>query len=291
MKTFDKISEVQRDDFCSHDAIKHYQNLGIVVVKNAIPKELIEETENKLRQFFESVLKNHSLDFKAGMSLDEVHHLVEQSLDPEKSKYLLTIGKDLPAFKKLISSDYVMKWIHALLGTENIQSADDSNVLRIDRPNSDFTNLPWHQDYPYNMLSLNAITAWIPILPVEKNMGRMRVVVPKCELLPIEYSHKIKSQFHNSRYIKLRELDILEKQFEENSIELQEVLPGDMILFDALLLHRSGINYSQKSRWVATARYGSLDDELLSKRNYFTARAKYPDIFKHYHPDFWFEVD
>ncbi|WMO14137.1 phytanoyl-CoA dioxygenase family protein [Pseudoalteromonas piscicida] len=287
----DKIFQVQSDELRSSDVIERYRDLGIVIVKNAVPKELIEEVENKLRQFFESVLKQHGIEFDLGMSLDDIHSLVERSLAPERSKYLLTIGKDLPVFKKLISSDFVMRWVYALLGTENIQSADDSNVLRIDRPNSEVTNLPWHQDYPYNMLSLNAITAWIPILPVERDMGRMRVVIPKSELLPVEYNHQIKKQFHNSRYIKLKNLDTLEKQLEDSSIELQEVSPGDMVLFDALLLHRSGANCSEKSRWVATARYGSLDDNFLAQRNYFTARAKYPDIFKYHHPDYWFEVN
>lgn len=277
---------VQEDEF-----LDTYKSSNIIIIKNVIPIDLIKEAEARLVVFFRSVLTSRSIQVGEDLSLDEVHQMAQTAMGSEKEKYLLTIGKDLPIFKQLISCPNVLTCIERLLGTQNIQSADDSNVLRIDRPQSGLTNLPWHQDYPYNMLSINAITAWIPILPVEQQMGRMRVISPKSELLPIEFSHKIKKQFHNSRYIKLKDLEMLEAEFEKSSIEVPEVLPGDMVLFDALLLHRSGINQSKKSRWVATARYGSLDDKSVVQRDYFAARAKYPDIFKNYHPKQWFEVD
>ncbi len=36
---------------------------------------------------------------------------------------------------------------------------------------------------------------------------------------------------------------------------------------------------------MATARYGPFMDDALYARNWFTVRAKYPDIFKRHHPD------
>ncbi|MBQ4849018.1 phytanoyl-CoA dioxygenase family protein [Pseudoalteromonas sp. MMG012] len=286
-----KVPEFDFNEINTTAFLEAYEVSSIVVVKNVIPERFILGAQNRLFNFFESVLSKRNIFIKDNDTLDVVHQMAQQAMGEEDARYLLTIGKDLPVFKQIISCDPVISTIESLLKTKNIQSVDDSNVLRIDRPQSDLTNLPWHQDYPYNMLSLNAITAWIPIMPVDERMGRMRVISPKRELMPIEYSHKIKQEFHNSRYIKLKGLENLEEEFEAASIEVQEVLPGDMVLFDSLVLHRSGVNTSKKSRWVATARYGSLDDVLVAKRNYFTARAKYPNIFKNYHPDQWFEVD
>ncbi|NMP03416.1 phytanoyl-CoA dioxygenase family protein [Pseudoalteromonas arctica] len=291
MKNNNLISEFDFNDIDSPEFINTYRQDGIVIVKNAIPRKLITKAEISLSNFFSSVLTKSNVTTCESDTLDELHQMAQQVIGEENARYLLTIGKDLPVFKQIIYSESVIRVIEQLLATQNIQSADDSNVLRIDRPQNDLTNLPWHQDYPYNMLSSNAVTIWAPLLPVHENMGRMKVISPKKEIMAIEYSNKIKSEFHNSRYIKLRNLDTFKNEFEKKSIEVQEVLPGDIVLFDALLLHRSGENTSNKSRWVATARYGSLDDDAVAQRNYFVARAKYPHIFKNYHPEKWFEID
>ncbi|MET0183010.1 MAG: phytanoyl-CoA dioxygenase family protein, partial [Caulobacterales bacterium] len=143
----------------------------------------------------------------------------------------------------------------------------------------------WHQDYPYNMLAMNAATAWIPIRPVTGDMGRLNVRTPLAGLQPIAYDEEAKQQFHNSRYIGIKDLDARGAAWDREAVIAPDMYPGDLLLLHALSLHKSGANRSMCSRWVATARYGPFMDDALYERTWFTARAKYPDIFKHHHPD------
>jgi ectoine hydroxylase-related dioxygenase (phytanoyl-CoA dioxygenase family) len=63
------------------------------------------------------------------------------------------------------------------------------------------------------------------------------------------------------------------------------VKQGDLLLFNSLLVHRSGTNTSDKYRWVANGRFGTTDDQELVYRNYYMARTKYPNYFSIAHPD------
>ena len=284
-----KVLEIDYSEVSKLDLAHFYHHGGCLIVRNVIEPELIKEIQNRLIGFFKSILIRKKVDCDDSDTLDTTHQKAAKALGPERNHYLLTIGKDFPAFKNLLASADLLSVVEQLLNTKEIQSADDSNVLRVDRPSSTLTNLPWHQDYPYNMLSINAVTSWMPLLPVDEDMGRVSVVMPKNELYPIEYDHIKKKEFHNSRYIQIKDLDKLQHEFDQNSSIVPEVNPGDALLMHSLLLHKSGVNRSDKSRWVATARYGTLDCDTMSDRNWFAARAKYPDIFKNYHPELFFE--
>ena len=59
----------------------------------------------------------------------------------------------------------------------------------------------------------------------------------------------------------------------------------DLIVLNSFLSHCSGLNKSQKYRWVANGRYARADDPELIARNFHTARLKYPYFFKAAHPN------
>jgi hypothetical protein len=125
----------------------------------------------------------------------------------------------------------------------------------------------------------------MPIRPVTQGMGRPRLIPRLGPVLPIAYDEAAKQQFHNSRYIGIDGLEAFEETFERDAVAAPDMQPGDLLLIHALCLHRSGVNTSERSRWVATARYGPFMDEALYARTWFTVRAKYPDLFRSIHSD------
>lgn len=278
---------------CEHNAAhldvaalrRDYFSHGCVIIRGALDKRPIEEMERRFASFFRAILHKENIGFSELDDLDALHAKAANAIGPDRARHFLTMGRDFPAFLALISAPDLLSLLHALFETEDLQTISDSNVFRIDRPQSDATNLEWHQDYPYNMLAMNAATAWIPIRPVTGDMGRLQVRLPMSGLYPIAYDEDAKQQFHNSRYIGIQNLESLAPHWDREATTAPDMYPGDLLLLHALCLHKSGANRSARSRWVATARYGPFMDDALYERTWFTVRAKYPDIFKNHHPD------
>jgi ectoine hydroxylase-related dioxygenase (phytanoyl-CoA dioxygenase family) len=268
------------------DALRHdYSTAGCAIVRGAIDTRLTGELEQRFRGLFCGVLDKEGVTHSTSDDLDALHLKAAEAIGPERAKHFVTMGRDMPAFSALLSAPGLLRILHGLFQTQELQSIADSNVMRVDRPGSTITDLEWHQDYPYNMLAMNAATAWMPILPVTRGMGRPRLVPRAGPLLTIAYDEDAKAQFHNSRYIGIDNLDAMHQHFESEALIAPDMQPGDLLLIHALCLHRSGANTSRRSRWVATARYGPFMDDALYARTWFTARAKYPDLFRAIHPD------
>jgi ectoine hydroxylase-related dioxygenase (phytanoyl-CoA dioxygenase family) len=268
------------------DALRHdYDIAGCAIVRGATDRRLTDQLEQRFRGLFNGVLAKEGIDHTSDDDLDALHLKATGAIGPERAKHFVTMGRDMPAFSALLSAPGLLRILQGLFKTEELQTIADSNVMRVDRPGSTITDLEWHQDYPYNMLAMNAATAWMPILPVTSGMGRPRLVPRRGPLLPIAYDENAKAQFHNSRYIGIDNLNAMREAFEREAVIAPDMQPGDLLLIHALCLHRSGVNTSQRSRWVATARYGPFMDDALYARTWFSARAKYPDLFRTIHPD------
>jgi ectoine hydroxylase-related dioxygenase (phytanoyl-CoA dioxygenase family) len=268
------------------DVLRHdYESFGCIVIRGAIDTRRTEELAQRFCGLFRGVLQKEKVRQDSEDDLDALHAKSIAALGPERAKHFVTMGRDMPAFGALLSAPGLLKILHGLFQTEELQSIADSNVMRVDRPDSAITNLEWHQDYPYNMLAMNAATAWMPIRPVTQGMGRPRLIPRLGPLLPIVYDEAAKRHFHNSRYIGIDGLDAVNEALERDAVAAPDMQPGDLLLIHALCLHRSGVNTSARSRWVATARYGPFMDDALCARTWFTVRAKYPDLFRSIHPD------
>lgn len=123
-------------------------------------------------------------------------------------------------------------------------------VTRIDRPKNDFYNTPWHQDSWYTIFSPNAVTMWLPILPLDTNMGLMQVI-PGSHEQGIRPFRKFDEGYEP--YV-ARDLGKLEQQAIEVMVDEDELL-----VFNQSLLHRSGRNLSSKCRMSLQLRFNDLD--------------------------------
>ncbi len=287
-----EIKSIKRHDFHNLNKLAlqyDYIEDGCVIIENIVEPDFIAEMHDRLIVLFTEIICAERLDFNNTDNLDILHQRILQ-ISSERAESLLGIGRDFPAFFKLISSPNIMTLIQALFETKEIQMVFDTCAMRIDRPYFDRTNLDWHQDYPYNMQAVNTATAWIPLLPVTETMGSLKVILGSNKhILPIVYRTETKKQHFNAKYIEIAHINQLRDQFEADGVVVPTIQPGSLILLHALTIHRSGQNHSDRSRWVALSRYSPFMDSAVYKRNWFTSRSKYPDIFRNYHPDLFSE--
>lgn len=257
---------------------EEYHKSGIVKVAGLFSdKELDKPVQDLL-----SVLNlNIEIDGIDNSADEMMKHFI--SKNAKSAEIALRIAKDLPSFQNLISSNRLVDVISALLGEQDLLCPFDWTLFRIDGPATKVSHFDWHQDYPYNVLSEQAVTFWIPLLDVDEDMGGIRFVPSSHKkIYPVQTDSTPKPNNPNRLVLKKsKELDeLLEKQVTSGKVK-----KGECLLFNTLLMHASGINKSDNYRWIANGRYAPANDHSLMKREYYMARVKYPNYFETAHPE------
>lgn len=121
--------------------------------------------------------------------------------------------------------------------------------FRIDMPMVIRELAVWHQDYFYVKGSKSTVTAWIPLFDVRFHDGCLLVMPGSHSDGPIEH-----------------DVNILGKKFYPSTIFDREVRyvemkRGDVLFFDACLLHSSGNNIGNAIRYSVQARYTVADHD------------------------------
>ncbi len=256
---------------------------GVVVVTDVFSPAEVRRPLDAWCAVVQAALQEHDHPLASSTDPDVLHDALK-AVDPEAAEVALGLGRDLPATLHLMSDPRLCALMTAGMGSPHHQLAFDHCLMRVDRPHSDTTNFGWHQDYTYNVLSQDALTFWIPLVPITAEMGALSVVpASHGRVLPARVKPEAR-RFDPNRLL----LDVTPDEvahWEAERVELVPVLPGMVVLFSCTLLHRSGANRSATSRFVVNGRYGNFLDKALIRRRWYTARTKYPFYFAQAHPD------
>jgi hypothetical protein len=259
---------------------------GLVLVRQLVAMSEIERFRQAIIAMIEAALAAHGVLPEAGDDLDGIYRQL-CAVDPEAALALKGLGKDLVEYHRFLANDDVGRAVSALVGSRYFQINYDQCLFRLDRPNEAEFAFTWHQDYPYNLLSRNAVTGWAPLTPITGDVGPMRVV-------PGSHAHfhtvtigndAGKKSFTKHNTIQLADHDRLAETFETSGIDVVDIVPGDVVLMHSLLVHRSGQNRSDRCRWVFNPRYGNLLDTQMVERHWKTARHKSLFLVEEIHPD------
>jgi hypothetical protein len=168
--------------------------------------------------------------------------------------------KQVPSFFRLTASPKHDQLMRELRGTALPGVAASGYGIRIDNPLEDKFKAVWHQDYPYNLRSLDGLVFWAPLLPVPLELGPLilargshkdglkRIVVndtrsaakPGAYAWHLEHEQEVVSQYPHEQF---------------------ETVPGDLLVLDYLTLHASGSNIGKRSRWTMQMRYFNFLNE------------------------------
>lgn len=118
--------------------------------------------------------------------------------------------------------------------------------FRIDLPGVTRELAVWHQDYLYVKGSTATITAWIPLQDTPYERGCLMIMPGSHHLGILDHDMKILGKRHYPSTIFERE------------VRYVEMKKGDLLLFNSLLLHSSGLNLSRTVRLSIQARYSAL---------------------------------
>lgn len=188
--------------------------------------------------------------------IDSVRHQMYDILQIRNSEDLLKPG--LEGFKEAANQCQYLVSLYNLACSQKVQTVLKKLGLEAPAVNTrplvsfshknlashdSYWRVPAHQDWPSTQGSLNGVTLWTPFFNVTKEMGPLQVIPGSHLLGPLDHV--------------IDHVPILKQEF-SGFIDIP-LNVGDAVIFSWFLIHRSGINTSNKIRMSTHWRY---DDAL-----------------------------
>jgi ectoine hydroxylase-related dioxygenase (phytanoyl-CoA dioxygenase family) len=218
---------------------KEIAESGYILIRDALPKTLLDNFE---MHFLDLVFELTQRRFS---SIQNEEFTAMVSGDRELERRLYDQVREYPWLVEFSSNQSIVDAVRSIRGF-NIGLLEKI-PMRIDLPMVMREAAVWHQDYHYVRGNTEVVTAWIPLQDTPYELGCL-MVMPQ--------SHKLGVLEHDK--------PLLQKKYVpscifEQPVKYVEMRRGDLLLFDALLLHSSGYNISNRPRFSIQARYSPLN--------------------------------
>jgi hypothetical protein len=159
--------------------------------------------------------------------------------------------------------------------------------IRMDLPNEDKFLFHWHQDSAYLLGSANALTYWIPLVPVSPETVGSIAVIPG--------SHREGIRAYRTSFDEMggppiwhslspKDLHLCVNPDPSLSVDII-AFPGDVVVFSQLLLHASLPNRGNSTRWTIQVRHSDLADPNFISAGY--PMGDYTNIVHHHYLPGW----
>lgn len=168
--------------------------------------------------------------------------------------------RKLPAYYAIANAPEIWDLVKHLMETDMPGWCSQGSGIRMDHPDEDQYLAYWHQEYPSQLKSLDMLTLWIPIVPVDDTMGSV-LLCPGSHvegIMPLILHDPLNANRNGSKASEVVGIDKLTEQYPTTSFD---TVPGDLLALHGLTLHRSQPNRSKRTRWSIQLRYFNYLDE------------------------------
>ncbi len=171
----------------------------------------------------------------------------------------------IPLVNQIVYQEKLQGIACQLLGSDMVLAPPSQMNLRADHPEEGKFLYPWHTDYSYNASSSNSIVFWIPLQDVDLVNGALHI---------IPGSHNFKSKVRlneraitakmSSAYFSIENIDEALKE----AGEIRCPLPlGKGVVFSSRLIHKSGVNQSNATRFALQSRwFDGLSEDAVQRK-------------------------
>ena len=246
----------------SQNEIERYRDEGIIVLKNFVPSSAILEIRERISELASRIALER-LSLKVEVSSDADNFDSGYRLLLEKNSSLAGLVYD--ATKKI---PQVVRWAagmelescaSALLGCDNPLWAARGYCIRADSPGDKVHKTQLHQDFHSQLGGLPGVVFWTPLRDVSLDMGPV-IHWPSTHLqgvMPL----KVKGQGSQDLLLDLESV----AEVSSHAPTQDTSIVGDVIAIDYLLLHESGFNSSEKTRWCLMSRWFDPSTDISLK--------------------------
>ena len=137
--------------------------------------------------------------------------------------------------------------------------------LRADHPEEGKSLYPWHTDYSYNASSSNSIVFWIPLQDVDLFNGAFHIIPGSHNLKSIvRINNDAINAEMSSTYFSIANIDEALKDAGEIRCP---ILLGEGVVFSSRLIHKSGMNLSNATRFALQSRwFDGLSEDAVDRK-------------------------
>jgi hypothetical protein len=184
---------------------------------------------------------------------------------------------------QLVSDDRIVDNVAKFLNVKPSDVSISEPMCRLDVPNDKRNVLEWHQErsfFPQNRNGLHSMVCWIPLINVTEEMGAIHIS-------PESHMGGLITPKQNEKKSELstRQISVPEEYVKKYEDLIVTVDVGDVVFFNMLLFHRSGVNISDKIRFAVQSRFhtATADDFIpFELVNYYNPDIKQKLIEKNY---------
>jgi len=216
-----------------------FQEEGFCIVKNVIPKELIERLKDECQRFIKE--KDDEMDRK-GVEVDEINHkgkryFIALRYKDSKTMQDLIFGKEMEEITRKILGDNVYLFLEQFV----VKAADKGMTFS------------WHQDSGYlDFKHKPYLSIWCPLDAVTEENGTVYLLPYKDAGTQDRIDHVLQEGTNDKI-----------GYFGDNPGIPAVLEAGDVAIFSSTCFHRSGSNKTDKSRRVLLLQYSA--EPILKK--------------------------
>ena len=266
--------------------ITDYNKNGYAILKNIVPPPRIDALLENIYKLYRKYSTDYEFDESEDPWKSEMFHkkLIEfRKKDPKLFGAIYDSLKTSLTLTQLVSDDVIVDNVAKFLCVESSDVSISEPMCRLDVPNDKRNTLEWHQErsfFPQNRDGLHSLVCWIPLTSVTEEMGAIHIS-PESHAggLIIPAQNEKKSE------LSTRQISVPEEYIKKYEDLVVPVDVGDVVFFNMLLYHRSGVNISDKVRFAVQSRFhtATADDFIpFELVNYYNPDIKQKLIEKNY---------
>jgi len=226
------------------DIRSDFHRQGYVVIPKAIDARHIEGIFSDVERLFDEALAGLKLPSPKIIGADEKYAALKR-LAPKQKSRVYDLIKYLDSLHLVARTGPIMESIKLLSKGPFLI---DRVQIRIDDESNDRL-LPLHQEV-YGQISWRCINAWVPLVSVTPQSGALRIV-PGSHTAG-HLAHRFYSELNNAHGVNEENINI-------KDIVTPSLDAGDAVIFHPFLVHGSGTNAGDKTRWTMVARYNPIE--------------------------------
>lgn len=191
--------------------------------------------------------------------------------------------KMIPAFVRMAACEEHDQLLCQLRQSDAPGIAAGGFGIRIDNPHEEKFRAEWHQDYPAQLRSFDGLVFWSPLVEVVSEIGPVEFCVGSHHdgPVPVHTTHPTNPEKTGAYSLYLQNEEQIIPKYRHIAPTSS---PGDLIILDYHVIHRSGFNQGTRSRWSMQIRYFNYCDPVglgYGWKGSFAAGVKLQDI----HPE------
>ena len=240
---------------------KNYLDNGYVVIRDFLPKEVLEKFKHSLSGHVYNQLNKHGLNNindPLNDGLIELNKIRADKTKFDSVQVIYNIIRKLPELFELITNKDLIRIIKRLSGLESINPSISPYIweafCRIDPPQDKTFDLKWHQESYFTLPNSNCVQLWAPVINDVnlKDTGTISAITKSH--IKGELKHSIVR--HNDNYISESITDDKIENLDKN-VEMFSLNVGDVLLFHENLIHKTVTNLGSKVRYTMIANYSN----------------------------------